>query len=388
MEIRFGASLSQNSSFRRTMEDTYVVKADLAVDYPSVGSKNFLVGVFDGHGGAKTALHTAEVLPEVLADQLRALASLNSGSQEDSSASDSEPSDSEAATAPETGSPSEQADAGASVNASPEARPMATNSGAGSTPQFTAAHAIDRAFARIDEQLANDNVRLPGSAVAVCLLTEDPTAGRRILTVGNLGDVKAVLIPGPLDIFRSPPAELASRPVYDLSLDHTPRDTDERDRVLRDGGLVFRNRVGGVLAVSRALGDLSLKPAVSVRPFTVEFDLEQVLRAEGATEGLLVVASDGLWNVFKSDDLAAEALSFFERKAGRGGTGPAGSPDPMATAATATDEDLDSADLADGEDSLCHQLADHLVKTSITSGSMDNITAVVVRVTLPPVTSA
>jgi serine/threonine protein phosphatase PrpC len=54
-------------------------------------------------------------------------------------------------------------------------------------------------------------------------------------------------------------------------------------------------RVNGVLAVSRAIGDKDLKPWVSAEP---EIHTRQL------TDGdqFIILASDGLWDVFSSQD--------------------------------------------------------------------------------------
>jgi hypothetical protein len=44
-----------------------------------------------------------------------------------------------------------------------------------------------------------------------------------------------------------------------VSYPHVASDSKEQERVRRDGGQVFMNRVMGSLAVSRALGDHALK---------------------------------------------------------------------------------------------------------------------------------
>lgn len=46
----------------------------------------------------------------------------------------------------------------------------------------------------------------------------------------------------------------------------TPRLPAERERIVGLGGLVSRGRVHGILAVSRALGDLELQPFVTPEP--------------------------------------------------------------------------------------------------------------------------
>ena len=45
----------------------------------------------------------------------------------------------------------------------------------------------------------------------------------------------------------------------DLSKDHKPDDVEERKRIIAANGFVENNRVNGMLALSRALGDFEYK---------------------------------------------------------------------------------------------------------------------------------
>ncbi|KAJ1924748.1 phosphatase 2C, partial [Linderina pennispora] len=64
----------------------------------------------------------------------------------------------------------------------------------------------------------------------------------------------------------------------------------EAQRIAGSGGYVFNGRVNGVLAVTRALGDSTLKPYVISNPFTTETVIED-------TDDMLILACDGLWDV-------------------------------------------------------------------------------------------
>ncbi len=81
-------------------------------------------------------------------------------------------------------------------------------------------------------------------------------------------------------------------------MDHKPNRQDERTRIENAGGVVVWAgtwRVGGVLAVSRAFGDRLLKRYVVATPDITETTV-------GPEDQLVVLASDGLWDVVSNDD--------------------------------------------------------------------------------------
>jgi len=63
---------------------------------------------------------------------------------------------------------------------------------------------------------------------------------------------------------------------------------------------VLNNRVNGVLAVTRSLGDTSMKEFVVGSPYTTETPL-------GANDEFLILACDGLWDV-ASDQKAVDLV--------------------------------------------------------------------------------
>ena len=84
-----------------------------------------------------------------------------------------------------------------------------------------------------------------------------------------------------------------------LSIDHKPTRPSERRRILAGGGTVTHcngaARVNGCLSCSRAIGDRSLKPHVSPEPELKEWQL-------GPNDEFVILASDGLWDVFTNDE--------------------------------------------------------------------------------------
>jgi protein phosphatase PTC1 len=102
-----------------------------------------------------------------------------------------------------------------------------------------------------------------------------PTASRqRVLYTANVGDARIVLC-------------RAGRALR-LSYDHKGSDESEGRRIANAGGLILNNRVNGVLAVTRALGDSYMKEFVTGHPYTTE----TVIQPE--TDEFLILACDGV----------------------------------------------------------------------------------------------
>eukprot|EP00250_Pteridium_aquilinum_P027335 c346_g1_i1 orf=322-1185(-) len=132
----------------------------------------------------------------------------------------------------------------------------------------------DTEFLQVENSKEND----AGSTASTAILV-----GNRLL-VANVGDSRAVVC--------------RAGTAYALSDDHKPNRKDERQRIEKAGGAVIWAgtwRVGGILAVSRAFGDRSLKQFVVAEP---------ELQEETITDGVefLVLASDGLWDVVTNQD--------------------------------------------------------------------------------------
>lgn len=72
-----------------------------------------------------------------------------------------------------------------------------------------------------------------------------------------------------------------------LSYDHKGSDQQEAKRIMDLGGFMMNNRVNGVLAVTRSLGDCVMKEFVVGNPYTTETDLT-------AQDDFLILACDGV----------------------------------------------------------------------------------------------
>lgn len=115
----------------------------------------------------------------------------------------------------------------------------------------------------------------------------------------NVGDSRAVLC--------------RSGDALELTRDHKPNDPSEQSRVESLGGSVKWHgyvdaqgepiepygayRINGNLAVARAIGDRDLRPYVTGEPEVKAFTRDDV------RDEFIVIASDGLWDVFSSDEV-------------------------------------------------------------------------------------
>ena len=90
-----------------------------------------------------------------------------------------------------------------------------------------------------------------------------------------------------------------------MSDDHRPERKDEEARIRKLGGTLKhwgRWRVEGVLAVSRAIGDVGLQPYITCEPEITE-------KALDTEDEFLVIATDGVWDVLENEDVAKLVLS-------------------------------------------------------------------------------
>ena len=99
-----------------------------------------------------------------------------------------------------------------------------------------------------------------------------------------------------------------------LSYDHKPSDPKEEERIAAAGGFVTKTvakgvvtaRVNGMLAVSRSLGDNSLRQYLTAKPqMHGPFDVRQYAG--------LVLACDGVWDVVSDNTAARLAMAEFKK---------------------------------------------------------------------------
>eukprot|EP00004_Rigifila_ramosa_P010996 TRINITY_DN2318_c0_g1_i6.p1 TRINITY_DN2318_c0_g1~~TRINITY_DN2318_c0_g1_i6.p1 ORF type:complete len:632 (-),score=143.60 TRINITY_DN2318_c0_g1_i6:100-1968(-) len=210
-----------------------------------------MFGVFDGHGGREVAAHAAEKLPALCVNYL-----------------------------------------------------MPLYSSATLCERKATTEALTRAYREVNTSLLGW-AQYMGTTVAMALLFDD-----RYLVVSNVGDARVVLgfTPStpttPTSEYTQQQNDLAIR----LTVDHKPMLQEETERIVSLGGFVKDQRVSGLLAVARALGDGFLQPYVSADPHVSIVDLHD---EQNRNASVVIVACDGVWDVI-TDELAVEIVSEFK----------------------------------------------------------------------------
>jgi Leucine-rich repeat (LRR) protein/serine/threonine protein phosphatase PrpC len=243
-----------------------------------------LVAVFDGHGGRYCSVLGSERLPALVDRALRreaekveadtgaaeaeegraVVVDLITGEQVDAGA---------CTDAEERAAEAEVQTAAASVHSTAVAATNGTTTTLSTTgssasmgsasycllekPLDEKATALRTAMAHLAAEMSD----VPDGTTCVCvLLFAERDEKRRRLYLANVGDSRAVLS--------------RNGKAYALSVDHTPRNRAEEERVLGiPGGFIANGRVQGKIAVSRSLGDNSLSPFVIATPDLLQLRL-------------------------------------------------------------------------------------------------------------------
>jgi serine/threonine protein phosphatase PrpC len=193
--------------------------------------------------------------------------------------------------------------------------------------------ALTKAFHLTDEEFGEmggyEHLALVGTTAVVALV------GGRMIYVANCGDSRAVLC--------------RDGQAIALTDDHKAAREDETARVEAAGGqILFWNgvRVMGLLAVSRAIGDHSLRPYVIAEP-------EVTIVNRHPDDEVLIMASDGLWDVMSNQEACNLAKKCLLRARQRGST----------------------------RHSAAKVAATVLTRAAVDRGSRDNVTVVIVDLT-------
>jgi len=144
-----------------------------------------------------------------------------------------------------------------------------SSSATGSTsiaPATAAAVARERSNSAAGQQ--------PAAETQVEAKLREAATRQRVLYTANVGDARIVLC--------------RNGKALRLSYDHKGSDDNEGKRVANAGGLILNNRVNGVLAVTRALGDAYMKDLVTGHPYTTETVIQPDI------DEFMILACDGV----------------------------------------------------------------------------------------------
>ncbi|KAH9946976.1 protein serine/threonine phosphatase 2C [Amylocystis lapponica] len=301
--LSFKCAVTDSKGPRRFMEDAH----SIVVPFGGVRGQGFFA-IFDGHAGKQAAewcgqnfalclvnalrKHAASTIPDVLNETFHDVdSSLSRLSEESDGKMHS------GCTAVTAFLRLEDAD-GAQSFLPPDFEPLATPSDAESDSGADATEGAPKAKKHSRNRIKNafkslgEGARRSPSPASVApepeqnLYTPGASAQvRRVLYCANAGDARGVLC-------------RAGKAVR-LTYDHKGSDKQEAKRIMDAGGFVMSGRVNGVLAVTRSLGDSSMKEFVVGSPYTTETELSE-------DDEFLILACDGLWDVV--DDQPAVEL--------------------------------------------------------------------------------
>jgi len=177
---------------------------------------------------------------------------------------------------------------------------------------------LERAFLITDVQSHMKGIKTSGATVALCLVERNVVGGasghdgdkmsmRVRIHAANSGDGRAVLSCRPSTctgagaVVAEEDSGENGGSSFRLTKDHKADDAEEIDRIENAGGFLLRNRVLGIMAVARSLGDHGMKEFVIGRPFcrSIEFDLDC---SPDDGEEFVIVACDGLWDTMEDEE--------------------------------------------------------------------------------------
>lgn len=136
------------------------------------------------------------------------------------------------------------------------------------------------------------NVSRSGST-CVCVVFD----GNHTLFCANVGDCRALLCRD-------------GEPIA-LSHDHKAINAEEVARVADNGGFVSMGRVFGQLAVSRTMGDKTIKESNPPNTLIADPEITQVTIQAGMDQ-FIVLGCDGLYDVMTNEEVVKQVLKAYE----------------------------------------------------------------------------
>ena len=137
--------------------------------------------------------------------------------------------------------------------------------------------ALTKSFFLMDKEIEQLKVNEVGNTATVVFINN------KLLYCANVGDSSCALL-GKTNEF--------------ITVEHKCTNKNEMKRIEKKGGKIIDDRLGGILAVSRGLGDFDLKTkGLSCEPNIVKKLIDHNLN-------YCVLASDGVWDVLSPDEVS------------------------------------------------------------------------------------
>jgi serine/threonine protein phosphatase PrpC len=254
----------------------------------------------------------------------------------------------------------------------------------------TLGEALVQAYLQLDDSLKSlhidglmeDN---SGCTAVCCIIT--PTH----VVCASVGDSRAVIG--------------GKETTVSLTEDHKPENPEECVRIEQAGGFVADNRVLGELAMSRAIGDFRYKGNTQLafhEQLVIAVPDVSVHERDLQNDHVLIVACDGVWDVLSNDEAVVFAQEYIEKPAAFSihdyiqkdnslrEQEKSEDAQPLKKRRVNADPEEDDNLESSSSDSESGEDGDHVAATAVNSagalisvalakGSMDNISAVVVK---------
>ncbi len=138
-------------------------------------------------------------------------------------------------------------------------------------------------FQQIDDEISKEDYNEESGSTATILLIFEKL-NEKYYACANVGDTQCYLI--------------KKNSVIKLSKDHKCSNKEEVERIKKNGGMVFNNRVFGSLMLTRSIGDREMKNyGVCSIPF---INLNKI----NDDDLFFIIASDGVWDVINQNDIS------------------------------------------------------------------------------------
>jgi len=159
--------------------------------------------------------------------------------------------------------------------------------------------AIEATFQRLDSRIATELTGCYDGCTANILLVN----AEKVVCL-NLGDSMAYLCRNnEEDVAQAIPLQMRQHKCWMMK---------EKERILRSGGAVENGRINGVLEVSRAFGDITLKKfGVLCTPEYMKFKIDH------EKDQFLLIGCDGFWNAWTAAEAIEFATDLLETEKGR-----------------------------------------------------------------------